>query len=1443
MKKDYYLGLDVGTDSVGFCVTDKDYNIIAKRAVRWDSKGQRYYTKKHLWGSRLFDEAQTAAERRGHRAARRRYQRRRWRLLMLRDFFRPEMAKVDSTFFDRLDHSFFHSEDRPEAIRSLSIPYPSLTETKKFYQRYKTIYHLRLALLRHPEKKFDLREIFLAFSHMVKYRGNFLWDGDISLGSSNAEKMKLLFSELDACLQECLDQDDCPQFHFSDSQSQELYGLFLSETRKSLLKEKESRIFADIEKKDIRLALLGLINGSGVKLTDLFPEYKENEEAQDLKIEFEVDDFDAAFGPISDTIDDSAKSGLILAAKRLYDFRVLSFLLQGKESVSEAMVALYDKHKKDLGNLKGLIRKYAPDKYRPFFKLSADSKGLMANYVNYVAYNRQGAGKQEKSLRHSTDRDALYKAIKEILPQKEENYEESDWRTVQEIYVDMDKGTFLPRLNSKDNSVLPYQLTLEEMKRIIDNQKAYYPFLAEEDKDFRNPERNCYKLLSLVSFRIPYFVGPLSGDKREDGQGLANHWMVRKIDGVKITPWNFYDVVDTAKSEMAFIDRMKNACTYLLKETTLPKDSLLYTEYVLLNEMNNWMVNGRKLTTEDKKVLFDVYLSKKNPKKKDLEKAIARQYNAATQDEVHLQTRTAASLEDADLHATLGPWIDMERIFGKSFHANPDAKALAEKAIEILTLFEDRKERKRQLEGLPLSKEQIRHLLSLRYSGWGKLSRTLLDGLKSPVVNPETAEEQDLTVIEIMRLYPLNLMEILAVDEPFTFKKQIEEINAKEQPTEEEIIEGEYVSPGMKRALHQTVKIVKELCKILKIDGFASYFVETTREKSKNHKRTKSRYDRVKELYKSLRVTDKELLDHLNDESKDALQKDKLFLYYMQLGKSVYTGQPIDLDNFQNYDIDHIIPQAKLKDDSFDNRVLVEKTVNIKKSDTYPIPQGIITPEGRKHIDYLYKCQVGKERVLMSSEKYRRLTRPASAFLTDEEQVGFVNRQLVMTSQSVKAVCSVLRFLDPTAKVVYSKAGNVSEFRKAFHLVKSRDANDFHHAHDAYLNIVVGNTYDKVFSSSFDVEALRRNKAYFESLKISPADFFRRDLYITNRPVRIWKAKRYEKGNPEKELPDSEGTIDLIRRNLLLNDPMVTKMVREQAGGILRKSQIHPSNTSSSLPLKESEILSQDGFQDKYGGYSDLIYPDFSLVQSEDKGKKIYSLESIPAVYRSKIKDKKDILKYYANNLKLHDPKIIILKVKINSIIEFFFSDINKKVRVIIKKKESKTSLGGAITSPLWLPVQWIKYVKLLSVFLGTNLPAGQLRPDLTKMPETDEDIQVGMAKITKAENQDFFDYLCDDVFKRPCFALIPGVSSALKNIVDARNLFTPLSTKDQAQLLHNIVSYLQLRADRVDLRLLGLGKASGKISFSKNLMPGTRLIAKSVTGFYEKILFTVPED
>ena len=124
MKK-YYLGLDIGTNSVGWAVTDEKYNICK-------------FNGKSMWGIRLFDGAETAAERRVKRSTRRRLQRQRERIDLLQELFADEIAKVDETFFLRLNESRLNVLDK-----SLKEKHPLFINNdyseKEYYKQQPTI--------------------------------------------------------------------------------------------------------------------------------------------------------------------------------------------------------------------------------------------------------------------------------------------------------------------------------------------------------------------------------------------------------------------------------------------------------------------------------------------------------------------------------------------------------------------------------------------------------------------------------------------------------------------------------------------------------------------------------------------------------------------------------------------------------------------------------------------------------------------------------------------------------------------------------------------------------------------------------------------------------------------------------------------------------------------------------------------------------------------------------------------------------------------------------------------------------------------------------------------------------------------------------------------------------------------------------------------------------
>lgn len=170
----YYIGLDCGTSSVGWAVTDDKYNLLCANG-KVKKEGKTKTKKRALWGVRLFDEADTAAERRTFRSSRRRSRRAKDRLKLLRLLFRDEMLKVDPEFYKRLHESFYYEEDKHLRNNSRNTLFNDKNFTDKdFHKKYPTIWHLRQAIIgAAPDEHFDLRLYFLAIQHILKHRGHF----------------------------------------------------------------------------------------------------------------------------------------------------------------------------------------------------------------------------------------------------------------------------------------------------------------------------------------------------------------------------------------------------------------------------------------------------------------------------------------------------------------------------------------------------------------------------------------------------------------------------------------------------------------------------------------------------------------------------------------------------------------------------------------------------------------------------------------------------------------------------------------------------------------------------------------------------------------------------------------------------------------------------------------------------------------------------------------------------------------------------------------------------------------------------------------------------------------------------------------------------------------------------------------------------------------------
>ena len=176
-KNAAYLGLDIGSTSVGWAVSDETYRLCRVKG-------------KDMWGVRLFEEAQTAAARRVARVQRRRYQRRNQRLALLQELFQAQIARVDPAFFQRMDAARLWSEDKP--WKYTLFEQKGWTD-REYHAQYPTVYHLRRALMT-QDGPFDVRLVYLALHHILKKRGHFLY---ADLGDGHLPELEEIMRELE----------------------------------------------------------------------------------------------------------------------------------------------------------------------------------------------------------------------------------------------------------------------------------------------------------------------------------------------------------------------------------------------------------------------------------------------------------------------------------------------------------------------------------------------------------------------------------------------------------------------------------------------------------------------------------------------------------------------------------------------------------------------------------------------------------------------------------------------------------------------------------------------------------------------------------------------------------------------------------------------------------------------------------------------------------------------------------------------------------------------------------------------------------------------------------------------------------------------------------------------------------------------------------------------
>jgi CRISPR-associated endonuclease Csn1 len=571
---------------------------------------------------------------------------------------------------------------------------------------------------------------------------------------------------------------------------------------------------------------------------------------------------------------------------------------------------------------------------------------------------------------------------------------------------------------------------------------------------------------------------------------------------------------------------------------------------------------------------------------------------------------------EKQFNSSLSTYHDLLNIINdKEFLDDSSNEAIIEEIIHTLTIFEDRemiKQRLSKFENI-FDKSVLKKLSRRHYTGWGKLSAKLINGIRD--------EKSGNTILDYLiddGISNRNFMQLIH-DDALSFKKKIKKAQIiGDKDNIKQVVQALPGSPAIKKGILQSIKIVDELVKVMG-GRPESIVVEMARENQYTNQGKSNSQQRLKRLEESLKDLGSKILKEnipakLSKIDNNALQNDRLYLYYLQNGKDMYTGEELDIDRLSNYDIDHIIPQAFLKDNSIDNKVLVSSASNRGKSDDVPSLEVV---KKRKTLWY----QLLKSK-LISQRKFDNLTKAERGGLSPEDKAGFIQRQLVETRQITKHVARLLdeRFNNKkdednktlrTVKIITLKSTLVSQFRKDFELYKVREINDFHHAHDAYLNAVVASALLKKYPklepefvygdypkyNSFRERKSATEKVYFYSniMNIFKKSIPLADGTVIDRPLIEVNEETGE------SVWNKESDLATVRRVLSYPQVNVVKKVEVQSGGF-SKELVQPHGNSDKLIPRKTKKMIWD--TKKYGGFDSPIVAYSVLVMAErEKGK------------------------------------------------------------------------------------------------------------------------------------------------------------------------------------------------------------------------------------------------
>lgn len=580
----------------------------------------------------------------------------------------------------------------------------------------------------------------------------------------------------------------------------------------------------------------------------------------------------------------------------------------------------------------------------------------------------------------------------------------------------------------EDNSILSMNNVFttgayrKELLDTLEKQKEYHSFLTE---DFIT------SYISIFNRKRKYYEGPGNELSRTDYGKYTT-----KIDvgtGEYITEKNIFE-------------KLIGKCSVYPEEFRAAAASYTAQEFNVLNDLNNLLVNGRKLEEKEKIAIIEtVKISDTVNMKKIIAKAIGEPIDAfsgARQDKKEKEIFHSFTAYNKMRKALAAIEFDITSFTREDLDTIGYILTINTETESIIDAFHD--------STLDLEEAVIQCLLEVRrkngseFNKWHSFSLRIMNEL-----------------IPEMYMQPKEQMTLLT--EIGVFKSKAEEFADLPYIPVDTICE-EMFNPVVRRSVRTAIRVINALLK--KYDGFEEIVIEMPRDKNSDEEKKRIsdmqalNEKEIKEVEKKIR----DAYDYKIAKEEYSYQKNlgmKLKLWNEQEGICLYSGRSIRpqdiVENPDLFEIDHIIPRSISFDDSRNNKVLVYREENQRKGNTTPYQYL------KNKYDAHWNFDIFKARVIeLSKKKEYKLSKKKVENLLFNQDItkievlqGFISRNLNDTRYASRVVLNILQGFfkakDKNTKIKVIRGSYTHQMRVNLKLDKNREESYAHHAVDAVL--------------------------------------------------------------------------------------------------------------------------------------------------------------------------------------------------------------------------------------------------------------------------------------------------------------------------------------------------------------------------------------------------------